>query len=262
MYRQIGLFLTLLSFSALLGTDPAASSSPRPADGEILVAAAVSLKEAFTEIAADYHQRTGAAVAFTFGSSGELEKQIEAGAPIDVFASAGEKEIEELRVKQMIDLSTQADFARNSLVLIVPAESKLQLHSFEDLAPAGVAKIAVGNPKTVPAGRYAREFLENARLWWKVESRLVQAENVRQVLDYVDHGEVDAGIVYATDVAIAHGSVTVAARAPEEKYGPVLYPIAVVKSSNHAEAARQFVDLVCGPEGAGILKKYGFLPPR
>ncbi|MGH9454757.1 MAG: molybdate ABC transporter substrate-binding protein [Terriglobia bacterium] len=249
------LFLTVLtSLSSPHGAEAAGS--------QILVSAAVSLKEAFNQIANLYTQRTGVSVTFSLGASGELEKQIEAGAPVDVFASAGEKEMRELGAKGLIDASTQADFARNSLVLVMPVDSKLRLRSFSNLRQPQVKMIAIGNPRTVPAGRYAKQLLESNHLWTTIQSRLVFAENVRQVLDYVDHGEVDAGIVYATDVEIAHGKVTVAARAPNRGYGPILYPIAVVKGSSHAQAARGFVNLVLSSDGMNILRKYGFLAAK
>ncbi|HEV2416360.1 MAG TPA: molybdate ABC transporter substrate-binding protein, partial [Terriglobia bacterium] len=190
------------------------------------------------------------------------EKQIEAGAPVDVFASAGEKEMQELQAKQLVEPATVADFASNSLVLVVPAGAKLRIHSFSDLRQPGVKMIAIGNPKTVPAGQYAQQFLRNTHLWSTIQPRLVFAENVRQVLDYVDHGEVDAGIVYATDVAIAHGKVSVVTRAPKGDYGPILYPIAVVKGSRNEQAARGFLQFVLSPAGMSVLKMNGFLPAK
>lgn len=229
---------------------------------QILVAAAISLKEAFNEIGGVYQRRTGTKVTFTFGASGELEKQIEAGAPVDVFASASEKEMDELQAKNLIDRVTRADFVRNSLVLVVPAASKLQVQSFSDLEKPGMTKIAIGNPKTVPAGQYAQQLLRNMQLWPKVESRLILAENVRQVLEYVARGEVEAGIVYATDLQVAQGKASVAARAPDGDYGPILYPLAVIQDSASVQAAKGFVDLVLSPEGVQILKKHGFLAAK
>jgi molybdate transport system substrate-binding protein len=229
---------------------------------EIVVLAAASLREAFSEIASLYQSRTGTKVTFSFAASGELEKQVEAGAPADVFASAGEKEMDQLQAKQLIDQVTRADFARNALVLVVPAGSGLKLHSFADIDQPSVKRIAIGNPKTVPAGQYAQQLLRKMQLWPKVESRLVLAENVRQVLDYVVREEVEAGIVYATDVQIAQGKATLAARASDLDYDPIRYPIAVVKDSVNAQAAREFVDLVRSPDGIRIMEKYGFLAPN
>lgn len=255
LLRPFGLILILLA--SLVVPSVAQAAGP-----QILVAAAVSLKEAFAEIGGMYKQKTGASVTFTFGASGELEKQIEAGAPVDVFASAGEKEMQGLQAKQLVEPATVADFVSNSLVLVVPAGARLRIHSFSDLRQPGVKMIAIGNPKTVPAGQYAQQFLRNIHLWSTIRPRLVFAENVRQVLDYVDHGEVDAGIVYATDVAIAHGKVSVVARAPKGEYGPILYPIAVVKGSRNEQTARGFLQFVLSPAGMSVLKMNGFLPAK
>lgn len=257
--RSAALLLTLL---ILLLPD---GKSAHPASAQtrgIVVAAAISLSEAFNEIGRLYQQRTGGTVTFSFASSGELEKQIEAGAPVDVFASAGEKEMDHLQAKQLIDPSTRANFARNTLVLVVPVGSKAALHSFAELERPSVQRIAIGDPKTVPAGQYAEQLLRNLQLWPKVESRLVLAQNVRQVLDYVVRDEVEAGIVYATDVNIAKRKATVVASAPDQDYGPILYPIAVVKDSSGAQAAGSFVNLVRSPDGVRILTKYGFLAPK
>jgi len=254
--RHCRLYIAGVLVALLLAPDSflQVSAQNRP----IVVAAAISLKESFDELGAIYERRTGTKVTFTFGASGELEKQIEAGAPVDVFASAAEREMDELQAKNLIDPATRADFARNSLVLVVPQASKLQMRSFSDLAKPGVTKIAIGNPKTVPAGQYAQQLLRNTQILPKIESRLILAENVRQVLDYVAREEVDAGIVYATDVQVAQGKVLVAARAPDGDCDPILYPLAVTRDSGNAKAAKEFVDLVLGPEGIQVLKKYGF----
>jgi molybdate transport system substrate-binding protein len=256
-------WLTLVLAAVVLGAlAPARQLFGQSSNREVVVAAAVSLKESFGDIGRVYERETGVKVAFSFGASGELARQIEVGAPVDVFASAGEREMDELQAKHLVDERT--DFARNALVLVVPAiaRSRSRLHSFSDLAQADVQRIALGNPQTVPAGRYAEQLLRNLQLWEKIKGRLVLAENVRQVLDYVGRGEADAGIVYATDVAVAHGRVSVAAKAPDRKYGPVLYPLAVVKEGRNREAARRFTATVLGPEGQKILSNHGFLAAR
>jgi molybdate transport system substrate-binding protein len=258
--RRCRLYLAALLLGLLLAGHPLPSAYGQ--NPSIVVGAAISLKESFNEIGSIYERRTRTKVTFTYGSSGEIEKQVEAGAPVDVFASAAEKEMDELQAKNLIDRATRADFACNSLVLVVPIDSRLQLKSISDLQKPSVTKIAIGNPKTVPAGQYAQELLRNTQLWPKVESRLILGENVRQVLDYVARGEVDAGIVYATDVQVAQGKVSVAASAADRDYGPILYPLAVVKDSANTNAAKGFVDLVVSPEGVQILKKHGFLPVK
>ena len=251
------LIVALTLGASACGPQPRSGSSSAQSKG-LVVSAAVSVENAFVEIANLYTARTGTKVNFSFGASGELEKQIEAGAPVDVFASAGEKEMDQLQARSLIDPATRADFAGNSLVLVVPAGSKLKLDSFRDLAEPQVKRLATGNPRTVPAGTYAQQSLQNLHLWSKLHSRLIFAEDVRQVLDYVMRGEVDAGIVYSTDVGIAHGKVTQVAEAPAGTYGPIRYPMAVIKGCAHPEAAKQFIKLVLSPEGEGILKHYGF----
>jgi molybdate transport system substrate-binding protein len=258
--RHCRLYIAGVLVALLLAPDSflQVSAQNRP----IVVAAAISLKESFSELGGIYERRTGTKVTFTFGASGELEKQIEAGAPVDVLASAAEREMDELQAKNLIDRATRADFARNSLVLVVPQVSKLQMRSFHDLEKPGVTKIAIGNPKTVPAGQYAQQLLRNTQIVPKIESRLILAENVRQVLDYVAREEVDAGIVYATDVQVAQGKVLVAARARDGDCDPILYPLAVTRDSGNAKAAKGFVDLVLSPEGIQVLEKYGFQPSK
>ncbi|HEY2848075.1 MAG TPA: molybdate ABC transporter substrate-binding protein, partial [Pyrinomonadaceae bacterium] len=170
-----------------------------PAGGGLIVSAAASLKDAFGEVAAIYKQRTGQEVTFNFGASGTLEKQIETGADVDVFASAGKEQMDQLASKGLIDDTTRHDFAKNELVLIVPQDSKLRIATLDDLRGADVKRIAVGNPKTVPAGQYAKEVFGSMKVDDAFRQKLVLAEDVRQVLDYVIRGEVDAGLVYRTD---------------------------------------------------------------
>ena len=246
----------LMGASACRPEQPSGNVPSHPQN--IVVAAAVSLENAFGEIARLYSAQTGTKVDFSFGGSGELEKQIEAGAPVDVFASAGAKEMDELQAQGLTVAASRTDFAGNILVLVVPADSKLGLASFAQLAEPSVKRIAIGNPKTVPAGLYARQSLRHLHLWSRLHPRLIFAEDVRQALYYVMRDEVNAGIVYSTDVPIAHGKVTIAAQAPDGSYGPVLYPIAIVKGCSHPEAAESFIHLVLSQQGKSILSKYGF----
>jgi molybdate transport system substrate-binding protein len=260
--RRLALLAGILCAGLSACSPQTPPSKPAPEKRPIVVAAAISLREAFLETGQAFQKQTGTIVHFSFGASGELEKQIEAGAPFDIFASAGEREMAELQAKGLIQVSSRADFARNSLVLVVPTDSKLRLSSFPALAGKEVKRVAIGNPRTVPAGYYAQQLLRSLQLWDALEPRLVPAENVRQVLDYVMREEVDAGIVYATDVAIAHGKVKVRVHAPEEKYGPILYPIAILEQASNNRAARNFERLVLGSEGQSILAKYGFRNTR
>ncbi len=227
--------------------------------GSITVSAAISLKNAFEELSKVFAaQNRGARIFFNFGASGDLAMQIEQGAPVDVFASAAEKEMNEVAKKDLIVPGSRADFAGNTMVLIVPSgKSFSAVRNFTGLAAPGVTRIAVGNPATVPAGRYAGEVLRYYGLLPAVSRKLVYGEHVREVLAYVGRKEVDAGIVYSTDAAIMAGRVRVAAVAPAASHRPILYPIAAIKGPNE-KLALAFISLVRSAQGERILEKYGF----
>lgn len=225
---------------------------------EITISAAASLKDAFSEISRQFEAGVGAKVNFNFGASGALQKQIEAGAPADVFASAGRPQMEALAARGLIVPETQQDFARNTLVLVVPLERNPVIAGFTELGSTKITRLAIGNPKTVPVGQYAEQALTHLGLWQQLQPRLIFGEDVRQVLDYVARGEVDAGIVYASDLRAAGNKVRQVASAPADSHDPVLYPVAVVRASSHQEVARAFVDAVMSEEGQRILEKYGF----
>jgi len=241
----------------LLVTSCRHNAPPLTARQEIIVSAAVSLKDAFTEIAALSENRTGMTIRFNFGASGALQKQIESGAPADLFASAGSKQMDELATKDLIVPGSRADFARNVLVLVTPANDA-RMRSLMDLARSDVKKIAIGNPKTVPAGQYTEQTLTRLKLLPEIQAKLIYAEDVRQVLDYVVRGEVDAGLVYSSDAVNAGTTVKIVAPAPDDSHEPIVYPIAIVKDSHQQPAAKQFIDLVLSTEGQSILSKHGF----
>ncbi|HXD34886.1 MAG TPA: molybdate ABC transporter substrate-binding protein [Pyrinomonadaceae bacterium] len=243
----------------LLTLSPGCNSGNQ--NSELVVSAAVSLKEAFNEIAALHQQRSGVKVRFNFGASGALQKQIESGAPVDIFASAGARQMDELANKDLIIPSTRKDFARNELVLVVPYQG-LDITSFDELTRSEIRKIAVGNPKTVPAGQYTEQALVKLKLLPALQPKLIYAEDVRQVLDYVVRDEVDAGVVYASDVSSTHLNFRQVARAADDSHDPILYPIAIIKGSRQQEAAQKFIDLVVSPEGQAILVKHDFMKAK
>jgi molybdate transport system substrate-binding protein len=200
-------------------------------------------------------------VLYNWGSSGELQKQIEAGAPVDVFIAAAPLHLDELEKRRLLVPGTRRVVARNLLTVIKPADSRVDIARAADLAEARVTRIVIGNPRTVPAGRYAEESLRALELWGRLRPKLVLAENVRQALDYVVRGEVDAGFVYVTDVATRGRAVTEAFRPAQGTYRPVLYPAAVVAGTREPALARAFVELLMSPEGQAILARFGFQPP-
>jgi molybdate transport system substrate-binding protein len=227
---------------------------------EITVSAAISLKNAFEDIAAVFQERNpGAKVLFNFGASGDLARQIEAGAPVDVFASAAQRDMDDIDGKGLVASNSRKNFAGNAVVLIKPANSGIRINSMEDLERKEVGKIAIGNPKTVPAGRYAEEVLRHFNLQEAVKKKLIFAENVRQVLDYVARGEVDAGLVYSTDAMVRAKEVVVVMKLPEGSHQPVVYPVGVIKGTKEESLSRAFVDFIVSAEGQKILNRYGFI---
>jgi molybdate transport system substrate-binding protein len=229
---------------------------------EVIFSAAISMKDAVEELGRTFAgSRPGLILRYNVGSSGELQKQIEAAAPVDLFISAAQRQMDELQQKNLILVGSRRNFARNVLTVIKPSQSKLDLSKPADLLDPRVSKIAVGNPKTVPVGQYSEESLRALGLWDRLQPKLVFAENVRQVLDYVARGEVDAGFVYTTDAAIRRDHVVEAFRPAEDTYRPVIYPVAIVAASKHQAVAQGFIDLLVGKEGQSVLVRFGFLPP-
>jgi len=224
----------------------------------ITVSAAMSLKDTIEEVVALYEKKEDVDITLNLGSSGSLQHQIEQGAPADVFVSAGKKQMDELERQGLIEKSTRKNILRNKMVLITPNNNPL-IEGFESLVRPEVLKISIGAPDTVPAGRYARQILESLELWDQLQPKLIFAKNVRQVLHYVETGNVDAGIVYLSD-AMTSKKIKITAQADNDLYEPVIYPAALISNSNDKEAALDFLHYLVEPEAAEIFKKYGFTP--
>ena len=218
----------------------------------ITVSAAASLRGVFDELADEFEQANhGTSVNVNYASSGIARTQIEQGAPVDVFASASIEHMDILQTKELILIDSRTNFARNSLVLIVPRNRDGNI-TLEDLKHAD--RIALGNPSHVPAGRYAKETLESIDLWPEIKDKTIWAANVKQVLDYVFRGEVDAGFVYATDVT---ERVEVARKVPESLHSPIIYSISVLKDSKNPDTSYRFVQFVA--ESDEIFVQNGFI---
>jgi molybdate transport system substrate-binding protein len=236
--------------------------APAAAAEELTVSVAISMKEAIEEIGRRFAQsHPGAVLRYNLGASGELQKQIEAGAPVDVFVSAGARQMDELESRGWLLPGSRRVFARNLLTVVRPADAALDLSRPHDLLDARVQRIVIGNPRTVPVGQYAEESLRALGLWDRLQKRLIYAENVRQALEYVARGEVDAGIVYVTDLAVRSGRVREAFRLPEDSYRPVIYPAAVVKDSRQRTLALAFVERLLAPDARATLTRLGFQLP-
>lgn len=253
---RITLLLSLLVFLVW----PAAGGKAHAKDREILnVSAAISLKEALAAVKESYAKKEpGIEPTFNLGSSGQLQKQIEEGAPVDIFISAGKQQMDELSRKGLIIPETRFNLLGNELVLVVAKEKQGRIKSFADLAGKGVT-FTIGQPETVPAGKYGKEVLVSLKLWDSLAKNMVFAKDVRQVLAYVDSGNVDAGLVYRSDAAALKGAV-VAAVAPKGSHAPIVYPVAIVKGSKNVEAAKRFLAFLRTREAAGIFARYRFVP--
>ncbi len=223
----------------------------------LTVSAAASLQNALAPVAEAYRrQHPGARVDFNFGASGALARQIEEGAPADVFFSAAAEPMDRLERRGFLLAGTRRDVLRGEVVLIAPREAG-DVASFAALAAAGVRLIALGDPSSVPAGAYGKQTLTALGLWERVQPKLVLAKDVRQVLSYVETGNADAGIVYATD-ARQSPKVRVAAVAPESTHAPVVYPVAALRAARDPAAARAFAAFLCGREAGALFAAQGF----
>ena len=248
--------------AAVLLAVPAIASGKKDtkpaAPAEITVAAAASLTNAMNEEIALYASKnTAVKITPVYGSSGTLRKQIEQGAPADIFISANQEHMTALQKGGLIDDSTVKNMFENKVVLITPKDSKAGITSYQDCATDKTAKIALGIPESVPAGDYAKQVFTTLGIWDKVSAKAVFAKDVRQVLTYVEQGEVDAGVVYATDAAVSQ-KVSVICEAPAGSCKPIIYPGAVVKATQHAKEAKAFFDFLSTDDAGKIFAKYGF----
>ncbi|HUH87976.1 MAG TPA: molybdate ABC transporter substrate-binding protein [Pusillimonas sp.] len=226
----------------------------------LTVSAASSLTNAFRELAPLYEaQHPQTKIQLNFAASGALLQQIAKGAPVDVFASADQVTMIQAQEQGLIKADQRRNFVSNSLVVIVPLQSRAAPASLDDLTTPAFQRVAIGLPASVPVGRYTKSTLEKVGLWAAIEPKMIGSQNVRQALDYVARGEVDAGFVYGTDAAMMADKVRVSFTVPTE--APILYPIAPVAGSSNAEAAQSFVEFVSSDEAAAVLAKYGFGKP-
>ncbi len=231
---------------------------PQTEQVSLTISAAASLKDAAEELKGIYiTEHPEVSITYNFASSGTLQKQIEEGAPADVFISAGKSQMDALANKELIVKETRQDLLSNEIVLITQSDGNLT--GFADLTGSDVDQISIGTPESVPAGKYAKEALVSMELWEKIQPKLVLAKDVRQVLTYVETGNVDAGLVYSSDTVVGKG-IKIVAAAPVGSHKPIVYPMAVIKDTGHPEEAQAFTEFISGDEAAQIFAKYGFKP--
>ena len=248
--------VVILICAALAGCGKNTMHSPQQ-PVTLTVSAAISLKEPLDALAQNYNrEHPDVRVVCNYGASGTLQHQIEQGAPVDIFISAGEKQMDALQNENLLTAGTRRDLLANQLVLVVPANSSA-VRGFGDLAKGSVKSVAVGEPRTVPAGMYAQQVLEHLHLLPAIKSKMVYAGDVRQVLAYVESGNAAAGLVYTTDARISN-RVRVVATAPVDSHEPILYPVALLNASKSPQAARSFLDALESPATLAMFEKYGF----
>jgi molybdate transport system substrate-binding protein len=258
MKIRYSLFILVLLISAVLTIPLAGCSQPEPVT--LNVSGAASLTDVLKEINSFYvKDRSNVTITPNFASSGTLQKQIENGAPVDVFLSAATAQMDNLQKKDLILTDTRRNWLYNKVVLIVPLDSTLGLKDFKDLTSDKVTKVAIGDPKSVPAGNYAHQAFDQLGITAQIQPKEVLGSDVRQVLTYVESGNVDAGIVYSTDTLVSN-KVKVVASAPAEINAKIVYPVAVVKTSKVQEAAKEYLNFLFSAQAKSLLEKYGFTP--
>jgi molybdate transport system substrate-binding protein len=237
-----------------------ATACGRPVDEPLHVAAAVSLSDALERASRRYEQATGERLALNFAASNVLSRQIEEGAPIDVFISADERQLERLVVRDLVAAGSVVDLLSNQLVVVTPVGRPLPTPAPGGLLDPAVRRIALGDPAAVPAGVYTRQWLERLDLWSRLEGRIVPSGSVRAALSAVEAGNADAAVVYRTD-ANGRSSVEVAYLVPIEDAPVINYPACVVASSQAADRARRYLEWLQGSEAGAIFTSAGFRPP-
>jgi len=266
LFFAISLLVLVTMVSVACAPAPSSAPAPetqKPVEKTTPVALNLSIAKSLTEAMGDIQvlyakKNPDVKLTFNFGSSGSMRSQIEQGADVDLFMSASMKDINEMKDKGLLVDSTIKKLLGNKLVLVVPSDSKLPLKAFEDVTKADVKKLAIGDPASVPAGKYAEETLTKLNVLDSVKSKIIYGKDVREVLTWVATGNVEAGIVYSTE-AMTSKKVKVIATASEDSHSPIIYPASVIKASKNQDAAKAFLDYLSSDEASAIFEKYGYI---
>ena len=251
-------FCTLVAVLVLAAACGSGGSDSSSSSGELLVAAAYDLKPAFEELGAIFEEEAAAKVTFSFGSSGLLAQQIEGGLPADIYVAADIQHVERLREKGLIIADTQQVYAVGRLALASSAKAGLTLSELEELTRSEVKQVAIANPEHAPYGRAAEEALRSTGLWEQLRPKLVYGENLGQVMEYLQSGNVEAGLV-ALSLVIGGSSGLSYVVVDEGLHQPIRQALAVLKETEAEQLARRFVAFIRGPQGRAVLEKYGFV---
>lgn len=223
------------------------------------VAAAASLRESLTEISTRFEQQHNVKINLTFNASGTLAQQIEHGAPADVFISAAHEQIDQLERAELVEKDSRRIITANSLVLVAPPMSKID--SFDDLKSDTTQRISIGQPDSVPAGQYAVQTFKSLGIFDEIESKLLYGTNVRQVLEYVTRGDVEAGMVYLSDARAAGDAVKICATASSDLHDPIVYPAIIIKTSDTPDLAKSFIEILSDDISRSVFESRGFTSP-
>ncbi|MEO1376138.1 MAG: molybdate ABC transporter substrate-binding protein [Cyanobacteria bacterium J06635_10] len=226
---------------------------------ELTVSTAASMQDAMKEVASFYQkEHPNTKIVYNFASSGTLTQQIKQGAPVDIFISANEKFMDELDTKNLLLPKTRKNLLKNDIVLIIPKKGNVvNISNFQQLTSTNIKRFSIGEPESVPVGGYARQVLTSLKIYSQLKPKTVFAKDVRQVLSYVELGNVDAGIVYATDAKISN-QVKVAASAPENTHNPIVYPVAAIQRTQNPQTAKEFIQFLNSDRAKDTFTKYGF----
>lgn len=250
----VALLVIISLFTAACANDPQADETETV---ELTVSAAISLTDALNEIKDAYEEDNNVNITFNFGGSGTLTQQIRQGAPVDVFISADQEWMDQLEEENIIIPDTRENITGNSLVMIANEESAMDYDSFENINGDDIGQIAIGNPESVPAGKYTEQALKTIGLWEELEDKFILAKDVRQVLTYVESGNADIGFVYESDTLTSDSIQTIASADPNW-HDPIIYPGAVVANTEYEEEATAFAAYLLSDEAQEILSKHGF----
>ncbi|WNS41259.1 molybdate ABC transporter substrate-binding protein [Paenibacillus sp. MMS20-IR301] len=256
MFKKLSVVITAALLALGLTAAPADQAQAAAKKTEIIISAAASLQDSLDKIAVTYEkQHPEIDLVFNYGASGTLQKQIEQGAPADLFFSAGDKQMTALVDGGLI--SSNTELLKNQLVLVVPSDSKTSISTITQLTDKAFKKVAVGQPESVPAGQYAQQSLTAKNVWDTLQSKLVFAKDVRQVLSYVETGNADAGFVYKTD-ALTSKKVKIALTVGGHVHKAINYPVGIIKESSHQTEAKAFYDYVQTSAASTVFTSYGF----
>jgi molybdate transport system substrate-binding protein len=251
-------FFILITLLTGCGVSTQSDQNKEGTNEELILSVASSLQEAMIEVKALYQKKKpNIDLTLNLGSSGSLQQQIEQGAAVDLFFSASTGNMTTLKEKGFLDNTTIKNLLGNKVVLVVPKESKIAISSFSDVLDASIEKIALGEPTTVPAGQYAEQVFTYLNILDKVKAKAVYGKDVKEVLTWVETGNVDAGVVYSTD-AKASTKVTVIATASDASHKPIVYPVAVIKTTKNSTAAVDFLNFLSSDAAKAVFLKYGF----